>query len=72
LTNLNNATLISPQDTIKQMRGAFVITCGGYSSSVHSIQAVIPGRITLAFPLKPSVPPSIKGTMELGSNTPSS
>lgn len=36
------------------------------------MQAVIPGKMTLALPLKPSVPPSINGIMDPGSNTPSS
>lgn len=37
------------------------VICGGYKSKVHSMQALMPGRMTLALPLKPSVPPSTKG-----------
>lgn len=36
------------------------------------MQAVMPGKMTLALPLKPSVPPSIRGMMDDGSKTPSS
>ena len=38
-----------PQDLIQNP----ILTCGGYRSSVHSIQAVSPGIMTLALPLKP-------------------
>lgn len=48
------------------------LTWGGYSSRVQSMQAVMPGRMTLALPLKPSVPPSIRGIIDPGSKTPSS
>lgn len=51
-------------------KGNFV--CGGKSQSVHSKQGVKPGRITLAWPLNPSVPPSIIGLMVVSSNCPSS
>lgn len=37
------------------------LTWGGKSQMVHSKQGVTPGRITLAWPLKPSVPPSTIG-----------
>lgn len=46
------------------------VFCGGYKSKVHSMQASIPGRITLALPLKPSVPPSTKGITLLWSRLP--
>ena len=46
-------------------------TCGGKSHMVHSKQGVNPGRITLAWPLKPSVPPSTMGLI-LASNALSS
>lgn len=36
---------------------------GGNSQSVHSKHGVTPGRMTLAWPLKPSVPPSTMGLM---------
>lgn len=48
-------------------RGVFAIvqsgklTCGGKRFNVHSMHAVIPGKITRQLPLKPSVPPSISG-----------
>lgn len=32
------------------------VICGGYKSKVQSIQALTPGKITLAWPLNPSVP----------------
>lgn len=51
-------------------RGNF--TWGGNSHKVHSKQGVIPGKITLEFPLKPSVPPSIMGFIVVGSTFPSS
>ena len=44
---------------------------GGKSQRVHSKQGVYPGRMTLAWPLKPSVPPSTKGLMVLISKVPS-
>jgi len=31
------------------------LTCGGYKSSVQSIHADTPGRMTLALPLKPAI-----------------
>jgi hypothetical protein len=37
------------------------VTCGGKSQSVQSKHGDWPGKMTLACPLKPSVPPSIKG-----------
>lgn len=42
------------------------LTCGGKSQMLHSKQGVIPGRITLAWPLKPSVPPSTIGLIVSG------
>jgi hypothetical protein len=39
---------------------------------VHWKHGVIPGRMTRAWPLKPSVPPSTTGLMVLGSGLPSS
>ena len=40
-------------------RGKFC--CGGKSHIVHSKQGVTPGKMTLAWPLNPSVPPSTIG-----------
>ncbi len=37
------------------------LVCGGNSQSVQSKQGVKPGMMTLAWPLNPSVPPSIMG-----------
>jgi hypothetical protein len=48
------------------------LVCGGKSHSVHSKQGVWPGMMTRAWPLKPSVPPSISGTHVLRSGLPSS
>lgn len=39
------------------------LVCGGNSHSVHSKHGVTPGRMTRAWPLKPSVPPSTIGLM---------
>lgn len=41
------------------------VFCGGYKSRVHSMHALIPGKITLALPLNPSVPPSTNGIILL-------
>jgi len=41
-------------------------TCGGKSQMLHSKHGVVPGIITLAWPLKPSVPPSTIGLMVSG------
>ena len=38
---------------------------------VHSTQGVTDGKITREFPLKPSVPPSIKGMILSGLGLPS-
>lgn len=46
------------------------VFCGGYKSKVHSIQALMPGRMTLALPLNPSVPPSTRGITLLWSKLP--
>lgn len=51
-------------------RGNFV--CGGNSHSVHSKHGVTPGRMTRAWPLKPSVPPSTRGLIVDISGSPSS
>lgn len=45
---------------------------GGNSHRVHSKQGVTPGRMTLAWPLRPSVPPSTMGLMVDRSGWPSS
>jgi len=47
------------------------LVCGGNSQSVHSKQGVKPGMMTLACPLKPSVPPSIIGFTVIWSASPS-
>ncbi len=39
---------------------------------MQSTHAVSPGRMTLAFPLNPSVPPSTMGMTEVWSRSPSS
>ncbi|CAI5938027.1 unnamed protein product [Closterium sp. NIES-65] len=44
---------------------------GGKSQSVQWKHGVTPGMITLACPLKPSVPPSTIGRIEVKSNLPS-
>ena len=46
-------TKLSPFSAIVVVVVGTSLTCGGYRSSVQSIQGVTPGRITLAFPLKP-------------------
>jgi len=48
------------------------VTRGGNRSSVHSKHALMRGMITRAWPLKPSVPPSMMGMMVRGSISPSS
>ena len=48
------------------------LTWGGKSHSVHSKQGVMPGYITLACPLNPSVPPSIMGLIRIWLGDPSS
>ena len=48
------------------------LVCGGNSHSVQSKQGVMPGRMTRAWPLKPSVPPSITGLIVELSGFPSS
>jgi len=45
---------------------------GGNSHNVHSKQGVKPGRMTRAWPLKPSVPPSTMGLMVSSLGLPSS
>jgi hypothetical protein len=45
---------------------------GGKESREHSKQEVILGIMTRACPLSPSVPPSIRGIIVLGSGSPSS
>ena len=47
------------------------LVCGGNSQSVQSKQGVTPGRITRAWPLKPSVPPSTTGFTVARSGLPS-
>mmetsp|Transcript_14221 Transcript_14221/g.59902 ORF Transcript_14221/g.59902 Transcript_14221/m.59902 type:complete len:213 (+) Transcript_14221:420-1058(+) len=46
-------------------------TCGGKSHDVHSKHGVTPGNNTRAWPLNPSVPPSIIGLIDAGSTLPS-
>lgn len=48
------------------------LVCGGNSHSVHSKHGVTPGSMTRAWPLNPSVPPSIKGLIVDISGLPSS
>ena len=48
------------------------VTRGGKRSSVHSKHAVSRGRITRAWPLKPSVPPSMMGITVVMSTSPCS
>ena len=48
------------------------LVCGGKSQSVHSKQGVTPGSITRAWPLNPSVPPSIRGFIVAWSGCPAS
>ena len=47
------------------------VCCGGNESIEHSKHDVIVGIMTLDWPLRPSVPPSIKGIMVDGSGSPS-
>lgn len=46
--------------------------CGGKASSEHSKQLVRRGRITRAWPLNPSVPPSMNGMIVVQSSLPES
>lgn len=48
------------------------VTCGGNSHNVQWKQGVTPGIMTLACPLKPSVPPSTMGLIVAKSGEPSS
>jgi len=47
------------------------LVCGGKSQSVQSKQGEMPGRMTRAWPLKPSVPPSTSGLTVARSGLPS-
>ena len=47
------------------------LVCGGKSHMVHWKQGVTPGKMTLAWPFQPSVPPSINGLIVDWSGVPS-
>lgn len=54
------------------LSGAGQVTWGGKSQRVHSKHGVTPGRSTRAWPLSPSLPPSMMGLMDVGTAWPCS